>query len=407
MLGFSVLFKPIAGELGLSRAVASIASSLQSVGQGIWAPAGGWASDRYGPRGIILLGIFCLTLGCILMYFVSSLWAFLVVWGLIMGAGFTLGCMIVTDKAIINWFIKKSGIAINLKFALVGLSGLLLLPLIAWLITNQGWRVTCLIFGIVIALVGFPIVWFFVKPHPPEYYGLLPDGETRKEAAADANLIIDKATNNADEEMAGFTLKQTLKTPAFWVMNAVSYIAGLVMPIMGVHCIPFLTDMGINPVKASAMMGFMTTVSIPVRLVIGPIIDRMKTDHLRFIMTVGYTLQAIGVTAFLLNKSEAMIYVWFLLAGIGGAISFGVQLPMVARYFGRKAFGSILGLWSTINVPIGLIAPVYVGWVYDTTGSYMSAITLLAPLLAASGIVACFVLPPKPPALATPAFKVI
>ena len=398
-LGYSVLFKPIASELGLSRAVASMASSIQSVGQGIWAPTGGWASDRYGPRRVMLLGIFCLALGCIMMNFISSLWAFLVAWGLVIGAGFSLGCTIITDKAIINWFVKRSGIAINTKFAIQSLSGLLLLPLIAWLITTQGWRVTCIIAGVVIAVVSFPLVWFFVKPHPPEYYGFLPDGATIKGEAVGANQIIDKGANHASKaEVVGFTLRQTMKTPAYWLIISLGYISGLVMPVMGVHCIPFLTDMGINPVKAAAMMGLITTVGVPARLVIGFIIDRVKTGHLRFIMVVGYLMQAIGVTTFLVSKSTAMIYVWFLLAGIGGAVSFGVQLPMFARYFGRKAYGSILGSWQMMNVPIGLVAPIYVGWVYDTTGSYMSIFGLLAPLLAVSGVVACFILPPKPPA---------
>jgi MFS family permease len=400
MLGFSVLFKPIASELGLSRAAASIATSLQSAGQGVWAPAGGWASDRYGPRGIILFGIFCLVLGFILMYFVTSLWVLLVIWGLIIGAGFTLGCMLVTDKAIVNWFVRKSGIAINLKFALVSLSGLSVLPLVAWLITNHGWRMTCVIAGIVTGIVGFPLIWFFVKPHPPEHYGQLPDGEEKKESPI-RNLTAGKKTNGVDdEEPASFTLKQTLKTPAFWTMVGVSYISGLVMPVIGVHCIPFLTDMGISPVKASAMMGLMATVSIPARLIVGPIVDKMKKGRLRFVMTAGYFLQAIGAALFLFTRSETMIYVWFLIAGFGGAVSFGVQLPMVARYFGRKSFGSILGLWSALNVPIGLIAPIYVGWVFDTTGNYMQAITLLPILLAASGILSCFVIPPRAPEVA-------
>jgi MFS transporter, OFA family, oxalate/formate antiporter len=403
MLGFSVLFKPIASELGLSRAVASIATGLQSAGQGILAPAGGWASDRYGPRGIILFGIFCLVLGFTMMYFITSLWALLVTWGLIIGAGFTLGCMLITDKAIVNWFVRKSGIAINLKFALVSLSGLSVLPLVAWLITNYGWRVTCLIAGAAIALVGFPLIWFFVKPYPPEHYGLLPDGEVKKSESESSNPVINLKTDSAeDEEPANFTLKQTIKTPAFWVMVGVAYISGLVMPVIGVHCIPFLTDIGISPVKASAMMGLMTTVSIPARLIIGPVIDKMKKRNLRFIMTAGYFLQAVGAAAFLLTRTEAMIYVWFLISGFGGAISFGVQLPMVARYFGRKSFGSILGLWSALNVPVGLIAPIYVGRVYDTTGNYIQAITLLPILLTASGIVACFVFPPKPPKVAIP-----
>jgi len=400
--GFSALFKPIASELGLSRAVASTAASVQHVGRAIFAPTGGLASDKYGPRLIILIGIFCLALGLIMMYFIGSFWAFLVVWGLVIGAGFTLGCTIITDKAIVNWFVKRSGTAINTKFIIFSLSGLLLLPRIAWLIETQGWRMTCIISGVIIALVCFPLAWFFIKPHPPEYYGLLPDGAATKGEANEGKQIVDKGINYADNAKAmNFTLRQTMKTPSFWLIIVAGYITGIVMPVMNVHCIPFLTDMGIDPIRAATMMGFMVTVGIPTRLVTGPIVDRIKTNHLRFIMVTGHFLQAIGVATFLVNNSIATIYVWFLLYGIGSAASFGVELPMLARYFGRKAYGSILGLWLAMNTPIGLVAPIYVGWVYDTTGSYMSIFGLLAILTAVSGVVACFILPPKPPIQAT------
>jgi len=356
----------------------------------------------------MLFGVLCLALGCIMMYFVGSLWAFLLVWGLVIGSGFSLGCTIITDKAIVNWFIRKSGIALNIKFAIQSLSGLLLLPVIAWLIATQGWQLTCLVSGIVIALVSSPLVWFFIKPHPPEHYGYLPDGVDKKGEAPDTNQIIGKGVGYAGgAEAVEFTLRQTMKTPTFWLIVSMAYISGLVMPIMGVHCIPFLTDMGINSVKAASMMGLMSVVSVPARLVTGFIVDRMKTSHLRFIIAAGYLLQAIGVAAFLLNKSTAMIYVWFLLTGIGGGISQSVSLPMWARYFGRKAFGSIIGSAMAMNMLVGLIAPIFVGWVYDTTGSYMGIIPWIAPLLAATGLVACFILPPKLPALATTASQVV
>jgi len=394
-LGFSVLFKPIAAELELNRAVTSMAASVQTLVRGILSPVGGWISDKYGPRQIMFFGIFCLVLGCIMMYFVNSLWSYLVVWGVLIGAGHSLGYTIITDKAIINWFVKKSGIALNTKFAIQSLAGLLLLPLIAWLVDNKGWRETCIIAGVVIALVSFPLTWFFVKKHRPEYYGLLPDGAKTVEDITEANQNTEKT------EEVEFTFRQTMKTPSYWLIITVGAIFSLALPIMNVHCIPFLTDMDIESVQAASMMAIIITAGIPARLIGGYFVDRVKRGQLRFIIAAGYLLQAIGITTFLVSKSVDMIYVWFLLFGFGQGISQSVQLPLYARYFGRKAYGSILGSTMVMNVPTGLIAPVYTGWVYDNTGSYMDVFFLFAVLLGVAGVIACFVIPPKPPAQTT------
>jgi len=69
---FSVFFKPLAADLGLSRAVTSTAVSVQAVVMSVCAPLGGWASDKYGPRRVLLIGISILSLGCILMFFVHG-----------------------------------------------------------------------------------------------------------------------------------------------------------------------------------------------------------------------------------------------------------------------------------------------------------------------------------------------
>jgi len=109
-------------------------------------------------------------------------------------------------------------------------------------------------------------------------------------------------------------------------------------------------------------------------------------------------LQSLGIFIFLQNQTIFMIYVWFILYGIGMGVGMTVNPLIMARYFGRKAYGSIRGSTTMFMTPVAIIAPIYAGWVYDTTGSYMSAFILLSSLLAVSGIVGCFVYPPKPPA---------
>ena len=395
--GLSVLFKPIAAELGLSRAVASLAGGVQSVGQGISGLAGGRATDRYGPRVAMLIGIGLLVLGLALMYFVRSLWAFLLVWGILVGIGFSFGCTFVTDTAIVRWFARKSGVAVNTKFAVQSLSGVILLPAIAWFTTSQGWRLTCAVAAAVIAMVCIPLTWFLVKPHRPEHYGLPPDGATsrsgdgRPEESSGRMAVQTRGLDPPD-----FTLRQAMRSRIYWIMILVAYLSGAAAPMMGVHCIPFLTDMGLSPVRAAATMSIVLTSSIPARLVTGFVLDRVKTINLRFMIASGFFLQAAGVTAFLVTRSMTMIYVWFFLFGIGGGITQSVQIPLWARYFGRRAYGAILGSSMAMNVPMALAAPVYIGWVYDRTGTYLGVIFALAVLVGLAGVAAFFILPPKP-----------
>ena len=392
---FSVIFKPLAADLGLSRAVTSVAASAQSILGAFLVAIGGWVGDKYGPRWLILIGIVLMSMGCAMMYFINSLWSFLLVMSLI-GAGASLGVTYLTDKAIVNWFVKKSGMAINIKFAIASLSGFIILPFTAWLVSNFGWRVAYVVGGAIIAVVCIPLVWFFVKPNRPEYYGLLPDGEI-KTTEIDQTTMKGKniAVGAEDKE---FTFRQATKTLTFWLLLANGYVVGLVGPMLGIHSIPFLTDRGISSIEAAAMVGLMSVIGIPARLITGPVVDRLQTKYLRFLMASGTFLQAIGVIIFLLNKSTPSIYVWFILNGVGGAINGSVGIPLLVRYFGRKSFGIIAGIFLPLQLPIALIGPVYVGWVFDHTGSYMSVISLMAVLVTVSGVIMCFMAPPRMPA---------
>jgi sugar phosphate permease len=400
--GFSALFKPISTELGFSRTTTSIAASIGRLEGSFEAPLTGWLTDRFGPKWIVLFGVFVIGTSLILMNFVESLWAFYMVWGLALGMGINIGLSLPIDKALTNWFVKKRGAALGIKNVMSGLSGVLVLPLIAVLIIAVGWRSTCFIGGVVMLLVGLPLTWFFLKQQRPEYYGLLPDGATVKEETSDTIRMIDRGIEYATEvEEVEFTLRQAIRTPSYWLLMLANACHGLAMPAINIHGIPFLTDIGIEPIRAASLLAMMILASTPMRFVAGVMADRVSKNSLRFLMGGAYFMQAIGFAFFLLNQTEAMIYVWFILYGIGMGAGFGLMAPMRARYFGRKAFGSIAGSSRLFMAPVGIAAPIYLGWMYDTTGSYINAFTIIAGLVAFSGFLAIFVVPPKPPARVT------
>ncbi len=406
--GISALFKPIASELGFSRTTTSVAASIGRFEGGVEAPVVGWMTDRFGPRWIVFCGIFIIGLALVLMYFINSLWAYYVVWGVLVGTGANIALSIPIDTAISNWFVKRRGTALSIKWVFSGLSGVLVLPLIAWLITVQGWRMTCVIGGLVMLVVGLPLAWFFLKQRRPEYYGLLPDGAKTADEVEDVDKMIERGVQYAAEvEEVEFTVKQVFKTRVYWLLIAVNGVHSLIGSAINIHCIPFLTDIDIDPLMAAGTMVVMIGASIPARLAGGLVADRVKIGRLRFILGGSYLLQTVGIAAFLLNPTVAMIYVWFILYGIGIGIAYPINPLLRARYFGRKAFGSIGGVTSMILTPFGVIAPIYAGWVYDTTGSYMTAFTLFAVLLVIATGLVVFAKPPKPPTLITDIRKIM
>jgi len=395
----SALFKPIASGLGLTRTATSVAPGIGKLVNGPESLLTGWLSDRFGPKWIIIIGVFLLGLGLVLMNFINSLWALYIVWGVILGTGFSIALAVPLDTAITNWFVKKRGTALSIKWAFFGLSGVLVLPLISWLITVQGWRMTCVIGGLVMWIIGLPLVSFLLKQHRPEHYGLLPDGATVEGEVASSQMIDRGIEYTAEVEEVEFThTKQAMKTPAFWLLIVAAAGQDLVRPAMSVHCIPFLTDIGVNPLKAAGMMAIIALVSIPARLVGGVLADRVKKNYLRFLLTGAMLLQAAGMAIFLLNQTLAMIYVWFTLYGIGMGVTLMLIPIMRGRYFGRKRFGSIHGSSMLLTPPIAVVSSIYAGWVYDTSGSYIPAFTLFAALLALSAVFLFFTKPPKPPA---------
>jgi len=345
----------------------------------------------------MMVGISLAGLALVLMYFIHSLWSFYLIWSFIGSLGVNISLGMPLDVAITNWFVKKRGTAMSIRWLFSGLSGVIGLPMVAWLIVTFGWRIACLTGGLVMWIVGLPLVYFFIRSKRPEYYGLYPDGaiiETENEEDA-LQAGIDYAAEAGEVE---FTTKQALKTMAFWILIGAQMFHSALYPVMNIHCIPFLTDRGMTPMVAAATMSVFVTASIPARFLGGLIVDRVTTSMIGYLIAASYFMQSFGVGLFLLNQqSMVLLYVFFILYGVGMGASMPMNPVIRARYFGRKSFGTIAGLSRALLMPVGMIGPIAAGWIYDYTGSYSVAFILFAVTLSFSGLTMCFIRQPNVP----------
>lgn len=394
--GVGALFKPISLEFGLNRAAGSMASGIGAFANGVAYPITGWLSDRYGPKWVIIGGTCALSVGLMWMNFIHSAISYYLVWGGLIGVAQAVGASVAIDKMVTDWFVKKRGLAMGVRFALYGLMGVLVLPIMSWQLTHQSWRTVCLVWaGVTLATV--PFLFWFVRQKRPEYYGLLPDGVSTDPGSTDdvASMVIKGREYAASVNEIEFTMGQIIKMPCYWILTLGWVLHGVLFRAINVHCIPFLTDMGINPVVAGSMMAATVFLNIPSRFIGGIIADYVKREHLKILFAGTFVLVGVGIGAFLVRQTAFMLYFALVLYGFGNGAFTPIDVALRGRFFGRKAYGSNQGISAVIGAPFSFLAPVCVGWIYDILGSYAVAFGILAGISVFGAAMMLLLRPPQ------------
>ncbi|MBI4282100.1 MAG: MFS transporter [Chloroflexi bacterium] len=365
--GFQVFFLPILHEFGWSRALTSGAFSIRQLESGLLAPVIGFLVDRWGPRAVILLGVILGGAGMVMLGYVNSLWTFYVAF--IIASTGTSGAShgVSWTTAVANWFHRLRGRALGIAMLgpVVGGPFVVVAAIMeGWL----GWRMSLVLMGIGVWIVGVPLA--LVARSRPEPYGYLPDGDAPRKAdnreAEAPNLAVEGASN-------GFTVAQAMRTRDFWVLTVLFAFLSVGISGLMVHLIPLLEDLNYSTAQAASIMGLMFLLSGIGRMGAGVLMD---TVDYRIILS---GLVLLHLLALLLLAMAGASQIWLLgifvlLFGVG----FGGTIPLrpflIMQLFGARAFGALQGLMQCGAIFAGVIGPVFYGWVFDTTGSYDVAI---------------------------------
>ncbi|WP_169460915.1 MFS transporter [Ktedonobacter racemifer] len=366
---FGTLIVPVSDTFHWNRASISSVYAVSLLLAGLLGVPVGYLVDRYGARLLMTLGSL---LGGLTLFGLASAhaaWQFALLWVGGMGIAMALFLYPVTFTVITTWFEQGRGKAFAVLTFLGGLASPIFFPLAGALLPIMGWRSMLLLFGGLHLVIAVPL------------HGLL----LRRAPGGEGTRTLHEHQERSLLRGEEVTARQALRQRPFWTLTISFAIAMLGNTVLFTHQIAHLIHRGYDPVLAATLAGGLGLASLPGRVGLNLLSERVSP---RVLLGLCHVVQALGVVFLILAPSIPWLLVYVLLYGAAfGAIS-PLKASVVADYFGKKAYGAITALQG---LPIALCTaagPLAAGWLYDLLGRYDLAFWLCAGgfLLAGIGI---------------------
>lgn len=362
---------------------------MAQVAIGVLSPIQGFVIDRFGPRTVARVGIIVFGLGSVIFSFTDSIIVFYASF-FVIAVGSSLTGWVTLNVAVAKWFELKRATAIGLV-SVGGSVGGLTIPVMAWSMETFGWERTAFAVGIVIWLVGLPLLQLMRSQ--PEDYGFGPDGVVGnwRGETHDAAALASQAHLTND-----FTLREASRTRAFWLVSLGHAFAILVVFSVNVHMIAHLVDrLEVTAQTASLMLSLMVLFTILGQVGGGIMTDRLahriEKRHIAAIAMLGHVFGLI-VLAFATNLA------WVALFAVLHGLAWGIRGPIMssirADYFGTRSLGAILGAGAMIMMVGTVGGPLVAGFLADLTDGFTIGFVVLA--IVASFAVLFFALSRRP-----------
>jgi sugar phosphate permease len=364
LYGLPLYYDFMVREFGWSRTMVTSGNALSKLVVGpVFGFGAGWIVDRFGPRRLMLAGILMAGAALVGLGSVSAVWAFYFFY-FFNALGYVCGGPLPNQVLLSRWFDKSRGTAMGVAYLGIGAGGAIVPLLSAWMTGHVGWRLSLQLVGVLIVVIAFPLA-FFVDDRAPARPG-------GRRAAPSAAAI--------------------LTTPAFYLLALGSMCSIAAVGGTNQHLKLFLSlDRGYAQADAAAVISIVLAISIAGRLLMGWLADRVPV---KYVMLLIYLLVAGSVPLLLAGGSRSTMYAFAVVFGLGLGGEYMIIPLMAGQLFGVETLGRVMGIVLTADGVAEATAPMLVGYLRDSSGSYTTGfITLVAT--AVVGAIAIALLPQR------------
>ena len=376
---WSVFQIPLEEHYGASSSAIKLTFSITILTLGFAAFFGGLWMRSAGPRTVALAAGVLYGGGVLLAGLSSgSLVLLYLTYGLLGGIGIGLG-YIVPIATLIKWFPDKRGFITGIAVAGFGGGAFVTAFVARSLVASSGPFSAFAILGVIylVMVVGAAL---FMK-NPPE--GYRPPGWEPEESGG-----------GGDSSDANYDLGGALKTWqwfALWALLFLNVTAGIAIITEAAPIAQ--TVSGVTAVTAASLVSIISVGNALGRFFWAWLSDAIGRKWVFFVM---FLLQAVLLVLLpVLGASFVLLSIlaFVIVSCYGGG--FGTMPAFSADYFGSANVGKIYGLMLTAWSFGGVLGPLLISYVIDSTDSYSMAFFILAGIMVASAAVAFIVRPPR------------
>lgn len=375
-LTLGVFMRPLGQEFGWNRGQVAMALSVGALVLLFSTPIVGRLIDRIGVRKVLLPSMLGLGLSLCAMYFFSGTLIHFYGMFVMIGIVGTAANNVSYIRVLSAWFIKRRGLVIGIASAGTAAGQAISVAVAQNLITQYDWRVAYLGLGMLVLVIGFPIVALFLRNEP---------GDVGQQAfgAEDADL-----KNGAP--VFSVARAQALRMPVFWSLIFIAFFMAVALHGVQIHFVPLLMDAGVSAGQATAVfIGLMSAGAIVGRIGTGILFDHF------FAPRVAIVAFMLPLASLLLVSSGVGHWAYYPMAfffGIGLGSESDVLGYFTSRYFGLKSMGELYGYIFGAFMAGSATGPALYGLVQARTGNY-DAILIASMVMLIMVCVVCATLP--------------
>ncbi len=355
----------------ITRTAYSLIPTLHAVFATVFLLLYGKIVEKLSFRLVMLIGGVCLGIGYFIYSIANSITVFYI--GALFVAVFPAFCSSTTTGALINrWFGKLNGTLLSISMAIGGFGGTVGSILVGKWLSTIGYKASFRNMAILMVVV-MVIVFLVVRNSPPEKNStMLWPSEEDKNATS-------------QEERAGLTIKQAMKTYNFWaiVVFFVLYASAFYAAYANVAL--YMADLGWEPAVYGVIFGVVSTANVITMIPGGFVADKIGSRITVLVLCVLY-----GIVCIILGFTTPTVPMMYLVCALIGVcyLFCKVLCTPLALCFGNRDSATIIAILTaavTVGASIGIPAA---NIVYDATGSYAGLFRVLLGVLVVGLILA-------------------
>jgi predicted MFS family arabinose efflux permease len=359
-----VMILPLCNEFQWSRAKVSSVISINIFLYGLIGPFAAALYQSFGLRRTMLLAMALIGAGYATSTHATQYWQFLLLWGVVVGAGSGMAATVLGAAVANRWFTARRGLVMGLLTASTATGQLVFLPWLASVVTTRGWRGAPLVVAAATALM-LPVIWWFMRDEPAEV-GERPFGETG------AATVTARVRGNPAKQAID-TLFAAMRVRDFWLLAGSFFVCGAsTNGLIGTHLVSAAFDCGITEVRSATLLAMMGAFDLVGTTLSGWLSDRYNSRYLLF----GYYglrgLSLLFLPQALVGPSLGLL-VFAVFYGLDWIATVPPTVKLTGEVFGRERASIVFGWVGAAHQLGAAFAAFSAGWLRTTSGAYTLA----------------------------------